>query len=223
MQRSRSEPSPRELRRHDSLAYMDEIDQRELQRLATSLSRIRTKNENGDPGAWEEGHAITSAVSSDPALDPSSPSFDLHKYLERIIGLLRKEGITPAQAGVSFKDLNVSGTGDALQLQHTIGDWIQAPMRLGEHLSFAKKPHKKILHSFDGLVNSGELLIVLGRPGSGCSTLLKTMTGELHGLDVDKQSVIHYNGIPQDQMMKEFKGEAIYNQEVSCHCWNYIV
>lgn len=210
MQRSRSEPNGYGLRRLNSLAMMDENDQRELQRLATSLTRIRTRNES----IAEEGHPAAGVVSSDPALDPSSASFDLHRYLEHVIGLLRKEGITPAQAGVAFKDVSVSGSGDALQLQHTIGDWVQAPLRLGEHFSLGKKPHRKILHSFDGLVNSGELLIVLGRPGSGCSTLLKTMTGQLHGLNVQDKSVIHYNGIPQDQMMKEFKGEAIYNQEV---------
>jgi ATP-binding cassette subfamily G (WHITE) protein 2 (PDR) len=66
-------------------------------------------------------------------------------------------------------------------------------------------------------MKSGEMLIVLGRPGSGCSTLLKTMTGEMHGLQVDEQSTIHYNGITQQQMMKEFKGEVVYNQEVDKH------
>jgi ABC-type multidrug transport system ATPase subunit len=43
------------------------------------------------------------------------------------------------------------------------------------------------------------------------------MCGELHGLEMDKDSTVHYNGIPQKQMMKEFKGEAIYNQEVDKH------
>jgi ATP-binding cassette subfamily G (WHITE) protein 2 (PDR) len=82
-------------------------------------------------------------------------------------------------------------------------------------LSFGKKRPKQILHGFDGLIKGGELLIVLGRPGSGCSTLLKTLCGELHGLMLGSNSTIHYDGIPQKQMKKEFKGEAIYNQEVS--------
>ena len=71
-----------------------------------------------------------------------------------------------------------------------------------------------ILNGFDGLLQPGELLIVLGRPGSGCSTLLKTMCGELHGLHVEDGSIVHYDGIPQKQMVKEFKGEIAYNQEV---------
>lgn len=30
-----------------------------------------------------------------------------------------------------------------------------------------------------------------------------------------EESVLHYNGIPQKQMMKEFRGETVYNQEAS--------
>ncbi|CRK34094.1 hypothetical protein BN1723_019978, partial [Verticillium longisporum] len=100
------------------------------------------------------------------------------------------------------------------QLQQTVASVLQAPLKLGEHFSFGKKEPKPILRSFNGLLNTGELLIVLGRPGSGCSTLLKTITGQLHGLHMDEKSVVHYNGIPQKEMMKEFKGETTYNQEV---------
>jgi energy-coupling factor transporter ATP-binding protein EcfA2 len=42
----------------------------------------------------------------------------------------------------------------------------------------AKSVHAEvleILRDFDGLVKSGEMLVVLGRPGSGCSTFLKTI------------------------------------------------
>ncbi|KAH6952434.1 ABC-2 type transporter-domain-containing protein [Ilyonectria sp. MPI-CAGE-AT-0026] len=83
--------------------------------------------------------------------------------------------------------------------------------------SFKKKEHKPILHRYDGILDSRELLIVLGRPGSGCSTPLKTMTGQLHGLHVGEKSTISYNRIPQKEMIKEFKGETTYNQEVDRH------
>jgi ABC-type multidrug transport system ATPase subunit len=38
------------------------------------------------------------------------------------------------------------------------------------------------------------MLVVLGRPGSGCSTFLKTICGELNGLELDSKSLIDYNG-----------------------------
>jgi ATP-binding cassette, subfamily G (WHITE), member 2, PDR len=197
--------------RQDSVATMDEKDQRELERIASEMNYNPSTVAKLPKG---RGNRSSYVMPSDPTLDPKSTSFDLRRYLEQVVGLLRSEGITPATSGIAFKDLTVTGTGKGLHVQRTVSDWLSAPAHLGEYISFAKNK-RTILHSIDGIVNSGEMLIVLGRPGSGCSTLLKTMTGQMSGLTVDKRSDVSYNGISQDQMMKEFKGEAIYNQEVS--------
>jgi ATP-binding cassette subfamily G (WHITE) protein 2 (PDR) len=127
---------------------------------------------------------------------------------------LEAEGNEMKKTSVVYKNLNVFGSGKALQLQKTVSDFWMAPFRAGEY--FGKTDRKQILHNFDGIIKAGELCVVLGRPGSGCSTLLKALTGELHGLETD-DSMIHYNGIPQKQMIKEFKGETVYNQEVDKH------
>jgi hypothetical protein len=133
--------------------------------------------------------------------------------------LMDKEGIPrPPSTGVVFQNLNVSGSGSALQYQSTVGSILLEPFRPSGWLSFAKhSPEKHILRNFDGLLKSGEMLIVLGRPGSGCSTFLKTLCGQLHGLELRKSSEIQYNGVPMEKMHKEFKGEVLYNQEVDKH------
>ena len=82
--------------------------------------------------------------------------------------------------------------GSAINLQQNLGSLLLAPLRFGEF--FGGRPEKTILNDFDGVLKSGEMLVVLGRPGSGCSTLLKTLMGELRGLDMKSQSEIHYNG-----------------------------
>jgi ABC-type hemin transport system ATPase subunit len=38
------------------------------------------------------------------------------------------------------------------------------------------------------------MLVVLGRPGSGCTTFLKTIAGEMHGLNITEDSHINYQG-----------------------------
>ncbi|KAL1305766.1 hypothetical protein AAFC00_003937 [Neodothiora populina] len=149
-----------------------------------------------------------------PALDPTNKQFDLYKWARRFIHEFDQEGLRAVRSGVVFKQLSVSGSGAALQLQQTVFSMLLEPFR---NLSFKSRPHKKILSKFDGFLGSGELLIVLGRPGSGCSTFLKTICGELHGLSLDPDSTLHYNGIPQKQMIREFKGEVVYNQEVDKH------
>ena len=61
------------------------------------------------------------------------------------------------------------------------------------------------------------MLVVLGRPGSGCSTLLKTISGETHGFYIDEKSEINYQGIPKEMMHKDFRGECMYQAEVDVH------
>ncbi|KAF4947363.1 hypothetical protein FSARC_13984 [Fusarium sarcochroum] len=188
---------------------IDETDRQELQRIATGISRRHS--------LATVPSGIPDLTQQDPALDPTDKAFDLSKWLPAFMHQLQDAGVGQKSAGVAFKNLSVFGTGAELQLQQTLGDVLQAPLRIGEYFRSGKKEPKKILHRFDGLLRGGETLIVLGRPGSGCSTLLKTMTGELEGLSLGETSVIHYNGVSQKDMMKEFKGETTYNQEVDKH------
>jgi ABC-type uncharacterized transport system fused permease/ATPase subunit len=52
-----------------------------------------------------------------------------------------------------------------------------------------------ILKGLDGALCSGELLLVLGKPGSGCSTFLKTLAGHTDGLRVNDRSKLSYRGV----------------------------
>ncbi|KAI9149007.1 ATP-binding cassette transporter CGR1 [Paramyrothecium foliicola] len=212
-----SQYSPQPLRpvrtRQASHDVIGEADRAELVRIATSLSR-RHSVVSGHPS---RAHTLQTLDEEDVELDPKSGKFDIHKWIQNFARTLQKEGVTAKQTGVVYKDVDIFGQGAAVQVQETVGSMLLAPLRIADWFTFGKKKHKQILHSFDGLIKAGDLLIVLGRPGSGCSTLLKTLCGELHGLTVGERSVIHYDGIPQKQMKKEFKGEAIYNQEVDKH------
>ncbi|GFF35186.1 ABC transporter CDR4 [Aspergillus udagawae] len=185
-----------------------------LRRIATQQSEKSRRR--SDAGALE-AHTTPAVAEDDPALDPQSVDFNLEKWLRTIVADAKGRGLSPPQAGIVFKQLNVSGSGAALQLQDTVGSTLATPLRLPELLRQRHSPSRLILKSFNGLMKSGELLLVLGRPGAGCSTFLKTLCGETHGLEVDQTSVLHYNGVSQARMMKEFKGEVVYNQEVDKH------
>ncbi|KAF4956487.1 hypothetical protein FSARC_11549 [Fusarium sarcochroum] len=202
---------PQFIRRQSTV--IEDADRTELVRIATALSR----RQSIATGAPARVNTLATLDEDAPALDPSSSEFDLQQWINNFVKTLGEQGITAKKTGVVWKNLNVSGSGAAVQVQDTVASYLTAPLRLGQLFSFGKKEPKHILRSFDGLIKSHELLIVLGRPGSGCSTLLKTICGELQGLSIDDASTIHYNGISQDVMRKEFKGEAIYNQEVDRH------
>jgi ATP-binding cassette subfamily G (WHITE) protein 2 (PDR) len=161
-----------------------------LRQIATQQSeKSRRRSEAGAPDV-----TTRTIAEDDPALDPQSAEFNLEKWLRIIVADAQGRGLSPPQAGIVFKQLNVSGSGAALQLQDTLGSTLALPFRLPELLRQRHSPSRLILKSFNGLMKSGELLLVLGRPGAGCSTFLKTLCGETHGLDVDPKSVLHYNG-----------------------------
>lgn len=155
--------------------------------------------------------------SSYAGIDPDSKDFSLDKWLRAFVKDFDSENLKATRAGIVWKNLSVSGSGAALQLQDTVAGIALKPLGMIKSLVSHNTQRKQILHNFNGNLKSGELLIVLGRPGSGCSTFLKSICGETHGLHIDEGSEIHYNGVSQKQMMKEFKGEVVYNQEVDKH------
>lgn len=152
------------------------------------------------------------------ALDPNSDKFNARKWATAFYNS-RKDasGTAPRTAGIAFKNLDVYGYGTDTDFQKTIGNmFIEGPAMLKKLLGRDKK-RIDILQELEGVVNNGEMLCVLGPPGSGCSTLLKTIAGDTYGFHVDKKSTINYQGIRPEQIRNEYRGEAIYTAEVDNH------
>src|ERR1700761_4917836 len=84
---------------------------------------------------------------------------------------------------VIFQDLTVFGVATPSNTQETVLSVLEVAFRRLTGTSI-KPENRTILHNLQGRVRSGELLAVIGRPGSGCSTFLKTIAGELNGLVV---------------------------------------
>ncbi|KAK5728106.1 hypothetical protein LTR17_012206 [Elasticomyces elasticus] len=192
-------------------------DESVLRKLATHTLQLIQPLSMNDGGGVARRDTLDDIHIGDAVLNPSSPEFNLNKWIRMRMRALDLDGIKIKRAGICFTNLSVSGNGAAVNLQSDVGSFFMAPLRLNEYFHVGKKPIKQILRNFDGLLRSGEMLMVLGRPGSGCSTLLKSITGELHGLNLEDGSIVHYNGISQQQMLKEFKGEVVYNTEQDQH------
>ena len=154
------------------------------------------------------------ANTHDAALDPDSPSFNVDRWINSFLERIAEKGIGSGGTGVAFRNLDVLGPESPLLEQETVWSLLTSPLRLRHTFSPAKKEPRHILNRVDGLLRPREMLLVLGRPGAGCSTLLRTVTGQLHGLSVGESSSIHYDGVSQKRIGKEFRGAAVYNEEV---------
>ncbi|KAL7273249.1 Multidrug resistance protein [Rhizina undulata] len=203
---------------HNDIEITEEA-QHEIEALARKITRNSTHS--------TDGALVNPFSSSDPELTPGNEKFNVKRWIRAVLRIQSRdpEKYPQRTAGVTYKNLNVHGFGSPLDFQKDVGNvWIDS---FGKIANFFRKKNEdgkrggqrkiQILQNFDGLVRSGEMLIVLGRPGSGCSTLLKTIAGQTHGFYVDEKSEISYQGIPGEIMHKHFRGEVIYNAETDVH------
>jgi ABC-type multidrug transport system ATPase subunit len=158
--------------------------------------------------------------SNDARLRPDSPDFDAREWTKAFYNARTKAlgDNVAAKAGLAFKSLNVYGDAPMANYQATIGGVGYAALDLMSHVVGRKKPKRvDILRDVEAVVNSGEMVCVLGPPGSGCSTLLKTIAGETYGFKVDSDSILNYQGLSADQVWTQYRGEAIYTAETDHH------
>lgn len=159
---------------------------------------------------------MTLVDNSDPVLDPHSDKFNAKKWVKHTMNeISKREGANVIRkGGAAWRNLTAIGEASGSSYQLTVGNAIPS---FFASLFSKIRGHAEtvdILKSFDGYLESGEMLVVLGPPGSGCSTLLKTLSGETHGFQVSKDAHINYNGIDAKEMHETFRGEAIYCAEV---------
>lgn len=190
----------------------DEWDGEEVAKLARTITQHSVKTTSGS-------YINPFLGSNDPLLDPNSGRFSQRAWIKTLIGITSRdpERYPKRTAGVSYRNLNVHGFGTPTDYQKTFGNYPLEAAGLFNKITGRGQTKIQILRNFDGLIKSGEMLVVLGRPGSGCSTLLKTIAGETHGFFVDAGSEINYQGIPMETMHKDFRGECIYQAEVDVH------
>ncbi|KAK4223039.1 ABC-2 type transporter-domain-containing protein [Podospora fimiseda] len=121
--------------------------------------------------------------------------------------------------GISFQNLSCHGfVSSSAQLQSTVTTYALALPKYVLGLLRRRQPRQKvqILQGIEGLICPGEMLLVLGRPGSGCSTFLKILAGDNHGFQVSDQSHVNYTGSSYAQM-RTSKGARIYLAETDTH------
>ncbi|KIX05655.1 uncharacterized protein Z518_03627 [Rhinocladiella mackenziei CBS 650.93] len=164
---------------------------RELARQWTRQSRVTEAQGNPLPRAWTK--AVLQLAKDD------------------------NEHFKTQKAGVCFKNLSVHGYGTDSDYQMTVGTLLWQALDISKRYLGHKGRRVDILRNFDGAIHPGEMLVVLGPPGSGCSTFLKTLAGETHGFVVDRDSHVNYQGIGYKQMKKNFRGESIYTAEHDTH------
>ena len=199
--------------KNNSSAYeLEEDEEERINEDVHDLARRLTSQSHGAPGALFP-------LPAEGPLNPNSPSFNARKWAKAFYNIRKDalDGNPPKTTGVAFKSLNAYGFGTATDFQKSVGNVFLEAGTIAKKIFRESRQRIDILHDLEGVVHSGEMVAVLGPPGSGCSTLLKTIAGDTHGFHVSDDATINYQGIQPKQMRSAFRGEAIYTAEVDHH------
>ena len=131
-----------------------------------------------------------------------------------------------------FEDIRVVGLGATASFQSTFGSMFDPLDIIGAIRTMRHPPLRNILSGFEGVVRPGEMLrkcrvvglapkfhvryialVVLGRPGSGCSTLLKVLANhraEYHAVE----GHVDYDSFSPRAIEKHHRGDVQYSPEV---------
>ncbi|KAF2710440.1 ABC transporter-like protein [Pleomassaria siparia CBS 279.74] len=151
--------------------------------------------------------------------------FELGEFMKEGHFEKRKDGQSAKRVGVVWKSLTVKGVGSTASFVRTLPDAILGTFGPDLYkivsgfipaLKFGKVQTRVLINDFSGVVRDGEMMLVLGRPGSGCSTFLKAIANNRESY-AGVEGQVSYGGIPADKQKKRFRGEVNYNPEDDTH------
>ena len=159
--------------------------------------------------------------------------FDLRKWMENRNAAEDSRGIPRKRLGLSWRDLRVLAPGGSsavfvktlpeailgtfgIDLAYFMKGFLEGLLKRNRKINLTGM--RQIIGGHEGILRPGEMLLVLGRPGSGCSTFLQAVTSSLpDSLILDPAARISYGGLDPDEITRKLRGEVVYSGEDDLH------
>ncbi|PGH04728.1 hypothetical protein AJ79_07007 [Helicocarpus griseus UAMH5409] len=202
----------------------------EMTRELTRLSRSKSKASTIKMRKVGRRTSLDSQLGKDlerGSFDSDEDDFELGQFLRE--GQLERRttaGDPAKKIGVVFKDMSVSGIDASSSFVKTLPDAVKGTFgpdlynllsRFIPALRFGKAPPTRtLIHNFTGALRDGEMMLVLGRPGAGCTTFLKAVANNRSSF-AKVTGDVNYGGISAEEQDKHFRGEVNYNPEDDQH------
>lgn len=118
-------------------------------------------------------------------------------------------GFPDRELGVTWQNLSVEVISADAAIHENVLSQFNIPKLVKE--SRHKPPLKTIVDNSHGCVKPGEMLLVLGRPGSGCTTLLNMIANKRKGYG-NISGDVHYGSMNATEA-QQYRGQIVINTE----------
>jgi ABC-type multidrug transport system ATPase subunit len=193
----------------------------ELRREISHMSRVSRRKSNRDgaghhdsvhPDAHATGASSTTADEGD-TIDGDDGGFDLETILRDGLNYVGQKHV-----GVYWDNLVVKGSGGTQQryIKGFMNTFLEFFGVTALMEAARRRPEATILAGSSGVCRPGEMVLVLGRPGSGCTTWLKAIANQRTTFSGVEGEVL-YGAYGAAEFEKRFRGEAVFNDEMDAH------
>ncbi|KAI4255334.1 MAG: hypothetical protein LQ352_002620 [Teloschistes flavicans] len=219
------------------LTTLSQTQSRASAKSSNRTGRLRTQTAQSKPSQTSQSRKRRPSSESTRAEDleagdaeglaEKEEDFELGPFIQE--GHFEKrteEGHSAKKVGVIFKNLTVKGTGSMAGSAKTLPDAILGTFgpdlyRLVTGFIPALRfrgggETRTLINDFTGVVRNGEMMLVLGRPGSGCTTFLKALANKRSEY-ASVTGDVSYGGISAAEQNKRYRGEVNYNPEDDQH------
>lgn len=118
-------------------------------------------------------------------------------------------GQKPKHLGVTWQNLTVKGVGQSAMIQENV----LSQFNMWQKIAESRRPSnmRTILENSHGCVKPGEMLLVLGRPGAGCTSLLNVLANKRSAY-ADIQGDVRFGHLSPKEA-SGYRGQIVINTE----------
>lgn len=156
-----------------------------------------------------ENSTVEAEKLSDDDLVSKVNGWNLMPEIRRQQAQGERDGLKGRKLGVTWKNLTVKGAGADAAFNENVLSQFNIPLHIKEGRRVVQL--KTILDDNHGCVKPGEMLLVLGRPGAGCTSLLKMLSNRRLGYTEVNGSVSF--GSMGAKEAEYYRGQIVMNIE----------
>ncbi|KAJ3083470.1 hypothetical protein HDU99_009405 [Rhizoclosmatium hyalinum] len=208
------------------ISPVESVQQPDKQAIFDEMKADAQRNSRYDMADAESFKSIADMM-QDPRADPKSKDFDTAFFQRAVRQYVNGKGLEFSEMPIAFRNLNVVGNSLQDASIQTVGTTVVGAIqpliqianyikKTSDTLFPAKHVEKDIIRSITGVLKPGECVLVIGRPGSGCSSLLRTFSNQTRSFK-EIRGEIMYSGFSSKEIHEKFRGEVVYSEEGDPH------